>query len=47
MFGIDNDEQAIAIKKQIEAVIKDVKTPRFEFTLTPIPTMSKSILPNV
>jgi len=47
MFGVENDEQAIAVKKQIEVVIKDVKTPRFEFTLNPIPTIPKGILPNV
>lgn len=46
MFGIENDEQAIAVKRQIEAAIKDTKTPRFEFILTPIPTMPKGILPS-
>jgi hypothetical protein len=47
MFSVENDEQAIGIKKQIEAIIKDVKTPRFEFTLNPIPAIPKGILPNV
>lgn len=46
MFGVETDEQAIAVKRLVEAAIKDTKTPRFEFTLNPIPTMPKGILPN-
>lgn len=41
MFTAETDEEAIALKKAVEAAIVNAKAPRFEFTLTPLPSLPK------
>jgi hypothetical protein len=43
MFQVETDEQAVALKSKINAIVSDIEGVRFEFTLVPAPQNPKGI----
>ena len=36
MFGIDNDQQALDVKKQVDVIVKDIKDKRYNFQINEV-----------
>ena len=36
MFGIDNDQQALDVKKQVDNIVKDIKDKRYNFQINEV-----------